>query len=445
MELLLVDKHILTLMVAVQLILASNVCALDDKPKKIDCQNELAFLDFSRKNIKRLGPNILYLSMPRGRGGIFEVNLANCKILTQDGYNVTVLVDENSEMHRALVDLKIKHYTCNALKKLNRYNEQTIEPQILSIDFERTLYNNIYFICKQQKIDIIHCNKPWEYEIAHSVAKGLGIRVIAHYHNQCTFDYSRLKGIDAFCAVSPYVTKEVLAENQKKQLNIGNVLSIHPAYNQEKFLNFTPTVSKKVFFAQRFNVKIDEATPVICMIANLYAQKKHALLLRAIDLLVHQYNQPVHVLLAGRGQNLEELKKMTHDLNIEEYIKFLGFVDETPELLYYSDIKVLPSCDAFGIVLMEAALMKKPIILSRAAHVAGYLIKDGESGLLCDEENPDDLALKIKYLIDNPQLRKFLGENAYETVKQNFSNELALALLEKLYDDLYAKQGSGLC
>ena len=140
-----------------------------------------------------------------------------------------------------------------------------------------------------------------------------------------------------------------------------------------KFLNFNPTESKVDFFRKNFNVYIDNH-PVICMIANLFKYKNHELLLNAIANLIHKDKILVEIFLAGDEGDVSQasLQQLASNLKISKHVHFLGFTKLIPELLYYSDIKVLCSKkEAFGIVLMEAALMKKPIILSRSADMAG--------------------------------------------------------------------------
>lgn len=112
----------------------------------------------------------------------------------------------------------------------------------------------------------------------------------------------------------------------------------------------------------------------------------------------------------------------------------MGFVCDIPSLLFYSDIVILPSNgDAFPITILEAAFMRKAIILSKSAGSAGLVIKDNETGLLCDPKSYENIALKIKTLVQSAPLRNNLGNAAFNHVMNNFSKNCVL----DLYIDLY--------
>ena len=85
--------------------------------------------------------------------------------------------------------------------------------------------------------------------------------------------------------------------------------------------------------------------------------------------------------------------------------------------------------------MLEAGVHKKPFIGGNTGGIAEF-IEDGKNGLLVDPENPEQLAEKISYLLDNPALGKHLGENLYDKVTRlcdynNYFNEV-----EKIYNSL---------
>ena len=262
--------------------------------------------------------------------------------------------------------------------------------------------------------------------------------MIAQYH-EAGFEYTeKYKDIDAFVCVSPRVFKHV--KSKGKAQNIKFVELIAPFFNDEKLLNFKPsTQSREEFFKKNFDLDL-RPLPLLCVIANLYHCKNHEVLVRAVDVLTYKYKTFVQIVCVGLD-NLDrksKLEKMAQDFGVQDYIKFLGFSRDVPEILYYSDIKILPSLrDSFGIVLLEAALMGTPVILSKAADSAGFVVKDGETGLIFDPTDPWDLALKIKTLIDDQALAKKLAENFYSVVLEKFSTEVSVKKMIGLYDKVY--------
>jgi glycosyltransferase involved in cell wall biosynthesis len=95
---------------------------------------------------------------------------------------------------------------------------------------------------------------------------------------------------------------------------------------------------------------------------------------------------------------------------------------------------VLPSkLESFGIVVLEAALMKKPLIVSRNCGVTGCFVEHGINGLVIDPDSEQDLAQAIKKIITDTPFARVLGQNASERVLMYFSTNAAVAKVEKVY------------
>ncbi|MHA1253775.1 MAG: glycosyltransferase, partial [Candidatus Helarchaeota archaeon] len=99
---------------------------------------------------------------------------------------------------------------------------------------------------------------------------------------------------------------------------------------------------------------------------------------------------------------------------------------------YYKacDLFVLPSkyilkkryIEGFGIVFVEAGFFKLPSIGPYFGGVNDVII-NGQTGFLIN--NIEELTEKIKIFLENPNIRKKMGLNAYQFVKNNFLMEHA--------------------
>lgn len=150
-------------------------------------------------------------------------------------------------------------------------------------------------------------------------------------------------------------------------------------------------------------------------------------LLRAISMLDSRFTLTV----AGNGPCFDELKKYAERF-LQGRVCFPGFVspDKMSELYRKSDIFVLPSIvdnegfsEGLGTVLIEAMQHKVPVI---ASHVGGIpdIVKNGETGLLVPQKNPEKLAEALKKLADDSELRKEIVEKAEKNLEKNFSWEI---------------------
>jgi len=141
----------------------------------------------------------------------------------------------------------------------------------------------------------------------------------------------------------------------------------------------------------------------------------------AIAILKSQ-NLEFNCLIFGNGPMEEKLKETAEKLGINDKIEWQGFVpySKVPEALSQIDIFVYPSWhEGFGRAIMEALAMGKAVV---ATNVGGIpdLIKDGENGFLVFPNNPQELVLKIKELLENKELREKFGKAGRKWVSEHF-------------------------
>lgn len=375
-----------------------------------------------KKNVLK-NHKILVVSTSLGITGLATYQINFCKILHDAGYNVAMLVKADKYKNTSGLAFPIHVYNQpDNAKPLNQY----------------TLSQYLLTLCKKEHIDIISCHIPLEIQAAKLVARQIPIKVIATVHSENILWSNILKNVDAVVTVSKSTADDLEEKNSSQPLNIKAIKWIPPFFNENKFLNFCPHYTKEAFYRKNFSITL-QGLPIICMIGNFYQNtkwKNHTCLLHAIHKLIYTHHRPVEVMLAGTGPRFDEMRKLAKSLHLEECVHFLGFTDKTPELLFHSDIKVLTgSEEAFGIALLEAALMKKPLIGTRGTGME-LIIKDEVTGLLFDKDNSDHLALQIMALLDNPHKAQAVGVNAFNFVEQEFSNKANLEKLVQFYENI---------
>jgi len=110
--------------------------------------------------------------------------------------------------------------------------------------------------------------------------------------------------------------------------------------------------------------------------------------------------------------------------------------DEISHLMQQAAFLVLPSewYEGFPLVLVEAFAHGLPVLASNLGSMAD-IIKDGETGLLFTPGDADDLARKVKWLLNNPLKAQELGENARRTFLEKYTPEQNYAELMAIYED----------
>jgi colanic acid/amylovoran biosynthesis glycosyltransferase len=170
--------------------------------------------------------------------------------------------------------------------------------------------------------------------------------------------------------------------------------------------------------------------PELLAVSNFTLCKGYSTLIEALAI-VRDRGPHFHLNIAGDGGQRPALEKLIGRLHLEGHITLLGYAenDSVMELMRTADMLVMPSeihvsgmRDGIPTVCAEAMSFGLPVI---STYISGIpeLIEDGVSGLLVPERNPEMLARAIARLIDDPELRKDLGEAGYDRVAALFDIE----------------------
>ena len=183
--------------------------------------------------------------------------------------------------------------------------------------------------------------------------------------------------------------------------------------------------------------------PTIGTLGRMVEKKGIDDLIRACQILKDQ-NRAFHLEIAGDGPLQSELQALVSDGDLAEQVHFKGPLahDQVPRWLQGLDIFVLAckkdrngDMDGIPVVLMEAMLAGVPVISCRISGIP-ELIEDGQSGLLAEPENPDQLAGAIARLLSDDNLRNDFRTNAMATVQAEFELSKNVAVLDKLFREV---------
>ncbi|MHB8893954.1 MAG: glycosyltransferase [Candidatus Geothermincolia bacterium] len=173
-------------------------------------------------------------------------------------------------------------------------------------------------------------------------------------------------------------------------------------------------------------------------IASLKQQKNQAILLRAIGILWQRTGSKASVIFVGEGPDRPRLEALTRKLGLEHRVVFLGHREDIPELLSLIDVLVVtsvPHHEGMSNVILEAMSSGRAVISSRSVG-AGELISEGETGLLFDHEQPEQLADHLSRLEYDSVFRRRLGESARRQVLARHSLEHMVRQYEEFYRGL---------
>jgi glycosyltransferase involved in cell wall biosynthesis len=177
--------------------------------------------------------------------------------------------------------------------------------------------------------------------------------------------------------------------------------------------------------------------PDIFFVNNLTKIKGVDVLIKAIPIVIKSITN-LSVYIAGSGPQENELKALIRKLNLEDHVKFLGFISDEEKYQYYKACKivVVPSrWDCQPAALFDAAASGKSVIASDMSNPG--IVEDGKIGFIFKSENVKDLASKIITLLKDEKLREEMGKAAEAKVKQYDWSKVAERYVE-IYKEVIA-------
>ena len=141
-------------------------------------------------------------------------------------------------------------------------------------------------------------------------------------------------------------------------LNSDEYLVINNAIDIEKF-----SYSEKIRENLRKKLKIEEKK-VLLHVGRMDKVKNPLFLIEILKKLVSKDENYI-LFYIGKGNLEEEIKEKVKAYKLEQYVVFLGQVDNVNDYMQIADVFVLPSLfEGMPIVLIEAQACKLPVIIS---------------------------------------------------------------------------------
>ena len=171
---------------------------------------------------------------------------------------------------------------------------------------------------------------------------------------------------------------------------------------------------------------------VLTTVARLNIQKGHCHLIDAAKQLTAA-NPRVVFLLVGDGELRVELERAVKDADLADKFIFAGYRRDVAEILALTDIFVLPTMfEGLPHSVLEAMAAGCCVVASRVDGVT-EVVEDGETGILVEAANVEQLAAALNSMIDDHEARKQMGQKGKINVKENFGLDRMVERVDALY------------
>ncbi len=208
--------------------------------------------------------------------------------------------------------------------------------------------------------------------------------------------------------------------NPEKIFRVDNVISLH---------DYKTTNQTNIF--ERLKIQKEEG--YIVFISRIHPKKGVDLLLKAFEKLLNSGLKTILV-IAGTGSEeyQNEIKTLTENLGISNFVKFAGFVtnDEKLELLKHAKLYALTShSDVHPTAIQDALAMGKPVLITKACDYPE--VEEYNAGMIVDS-NIDSIFDGLEKMLNGSNLEQ-LSNNASKLIQERFLVENLI----KKYEDMY--------
>jgi len=270
-------------------------------------------------------------------------------------------------------------------------------------------------------LPIIENKKNFKFKIV-SISHGSALSEFKSIYNESGITLNLIKNL-------PYFLFNIFWK-QKSFINNSDYIITVSNYVRESLISETGVDNQKVFvihngakienFVKEFR---EEGELVLIFAGRVEKSKGIFILLESIK------DLEVNLIVCGIGSALEEAKKLSRSLRIEQKVKFLGKLDAQELAKEYknSDVLIAPSLrvEGFPMSIIEGMSYYLPVI---ASNIGGNsdAVFEGRNGFLVDVSDPKELKDRIKFFVTYPEKRKHFGMNSRNLAEQKFNLDIMI-------------------
>ncbi len=259
---------------------------------------------------------------------------------------------------------------------------------------------NLTYYLKKNNIETLIINQPNDLKILGLAGRIAGIKNIIYRRGSAIPIKNRISNIFIFKFLVDFIianseeTKKTINEKNKKMFPEEKIKVICNGIKIDE-------IKDELFRINlRKELELDNNKILIANIGRLTFQKGHNYLLKAI-FEVKKMRKDFLVVLVGKGEEEEVLKKICKELDIEKQVKFLGFREDIYDIISQVDFLVHTALwEGFGYVIVESLACGKPVVSTDISNISEIIDKE-DYGYLAQKEDVKDIAEKILKMMNN--------------------------------------------
>lgn len=298
--------------------------------------------------------------------------------------------------------------------------------------------NSVKKIYKKFKFDIIHAHV--------ALPDGYGAMLVNRFYGKPLV--VNIHGLDIFYTIKKnqkcrQAIKEVFRKADRI-VTVSNKLAKKAFFycnNLQKIKIINNGIALERIFQGESRLKQKyEKKKILLSVGDLIKRKGVDYIIRALPQVLKKIPSLVYLVI-GKGSEEKNLKRLTKELLLENYIIFLGQQPYQKVMEYMSicDLFVLPSWnEGFGVVYLEAMAHNKPVIGCMEEGIED-VIHNGENGLLVKPKDVNSLREAILRVLENPEFGEQIGQRAGKLVREKFNWQKNAERVYRIYSELISE------
>ena len=293
---------------------------------------------------------------------------------------------------------------------------------------------------REDRIDLIHSHGSRGNFMAWMLKKKAGIPLLCTVHSDYRLDYMgrpfanltygmlnrlALRQMDYFVGVSDSMS-ELLIER-----GVAAPDRVYTIYNGVDFSQARNPSPRSAFFAAH---GIPDEPECCCfgIAARLNPVKDVSTLIRGFAA-AYQRIQTIRLLIAGDGQEEQQLRELARSLGVADRVHFLGWITDTDSFYNAIDVNVLTSIsETFPYALTEGTRFTKATVASRVGGVP-KLIDHGVNGLLFTAGDWETLGKHLEQMAKDQALRSRFALALREKTEKYYSLDATVETQRSIY------------
>lgn len=307
--------------------------------------------------------------------------------------------------------------------------------------------NEVQRVLKSEEFDVINLHEPWVPMIGWQILNFSEAAHVGTFHANLIDNAAGKFWINTFYPIGKQLVEKLHILTAPSHVPAAMLIAKASEDNElHQFLvnnfKYIPNgVDLKKYSSLKSRTQLSgKDTKTIVYVGRLEKRKGVEFLIEAFNLLVQEMPN-VHLIVAGKGGKLNELKRLV-EYNKTPNITFPGFVSDKEKVRLFgnADLVCVPAMygESFGIVLVEAMAMGAPVIAGANLGYKSVMTGHGRIGLV-DAESVDDFANRMAVFLSEPSIEKMMREwGVQEAKKYEYDNVI------KQYEDAY-KEAIKIC